>query len=119
MVEWIQIMTNFSAPVWDSSCHNATTATSEPTVDYVKMSDILLFKDNDDIDAEWSEVGKLQSPRKGHAVSIIRRSQMASVCVRWNQGTIKSPNYPNLYPKNVYQVTHFTNTHVPFLMHYF
>ena len=110
MVEWIQIMTEYSAPVWDSSCHNATTATSEPTVDYVKMSDILLFKDNDDIiDAKWINVdGKLQSPRKGHAVSIIRRSQMASVCVRWNQGTIKSPNYPNHYPRNVYQVTLFT-----------
>ena len=69
MVEWIQIMTDYSAPVWDFSCHAATTATSEPIVDYAKMSDILLFKDNDDIipvevdeemvnyvDAEWSEV---------------------------------------------------------------
>ena len=71
------------------------------------------------VNAEWIKVGKLQFPRKGHAVSIIRRSQMASVCVRWNQGTIKSPNYPNHYPRNVYQVTHFTNTHVPFLLHYF
>ena len=128
MVEWIQIMTNYSAAVWDFSCHEATSA---PKNDYIKMSDILRIKENDDLDeiddeevqmvnAEWINVdGKLQSPRKGHAVSIIRRSQMASVCVRWNQGTIKSPNYPNHYPRNVYQVTHFTNTHVPFLMHYF
>ena len=121
-------MTNYSAAVWDFSCHEATSA---PKNYYIKMSDILRIKENDDLDeiddeevemvnAEWINVdGKLQSPRKGHAVSIIRRSQMASVCVRWNQGTIKSPNYPNLYPKNVYQVTHFTNTHVPFLLHYF
>ena len=110
MVEWIQIMTDYSAQVWDSSCHNAT-VTSEPTVDYAKTSDILLFKEK----AEWIKVGKLHSPRKGHAVSIIRRSEMAAVCVRWNQGIINSPNYPNSYPNNVYQVTQFTSTHFSFL----
>ena len=119
-------MTDFSAAVWDFNCH-AATVTSEPTVDYVKMSDILVFKENDELvevevngemvnpSAEWITVGKLQSQRKGHAVSIIRRSEMASVCVRWNQGIINSPNYPNSYPNNVYQVTQFTSTHFSFL----
>ena len=124
MVEWIQIMTDYSAQVWDFSCHAATTATSEPIDDYVKMSDILKFKENDELavmedEEEWIKVGKLQSPRKGHAVSIIRRSEMAAVCVRWNQGIINSPNYPNSYPNNVYQVTQFTSTHFSFLTHYF
>ena len=127
-------MTDYSAQVWDFSCHAATTATSEPIDDYVKMSDILKFKENDElavmedeeevemvnyVNAEWIKVGKLQFPRKGHAVSIIRRSEMAAVCVRWNQGIINSPNYPNSYPNNVYQVTQFSRTHFSFLMHYF
>ena len=123
MVAWIQIMTDYSAPVWDFSCHEATSA---PKNDYIKMSDILRIKENDDLDeiddeevemvnAEWINVdGKLQSPRKGHAVSIIRRSEMAAVCVRWNQGIINSPNYPKHYPNNVNKVTQFTNTNLNF-----
>ena len=121
MVEWIQIMTDYSAQVWDFSCHAATTATSEPIDDYAKMSDILLFKENDELaemedeeEVGWIKVGKLQSPRKGHAVSIIRRSEMAAVCVRWNQGIINSPNYPKHYPNNVNKVTQFTNTNLNF-----
>ena len=93
------------AATFQSSIGYTDTTTAPPPsttynpFDYTELSEVLWFEIK-----KWTRMNSIQTPRQRHAVSVIKRTEMAAACVRWSYGTIRSPNYPDQYPNRFDEV---------------
>ena len=104
------------APTFMSSIFYTTTSapplsTTYNPFDYTELSEVLWFE-NPKTQPKWTRMNSIQTPRQRHAVSVIKRTEMAAACVRW----IRSPNYPDNYPNRYDEVVIIDLHHIIFVL---
>ena len=104
------------APTFENSIGTAVPTidpltTTHKIVEYTKLSEVLWFE-NPKTQPKWTRMNSIQTPRQRHAVSVIKRTEMAAACVRW----IRSPNYPDNYPNRYDEVVIIDLHHIIFVL---